>query len=105
MQNVQAGRCGISVHCFSEFRLKTALLLVLACVCATSSVARTTNSVRLEDYEGRLITAVELAFENSPPDSAAQAEFLSLLRVVAGTEFSAVRARESLQALLSFLIH
>jgi outer membrane protein insertion porin family len=53
----------------------------------------------LEDYEGRLIVSIELIFENSPSDSAAQAEFLSLLKVAAGTEFSAVRVRDSLQAL------
>src|SRR6202022_3382238 len=57
------------------------------------------RDARIEDYEGRPITAIELVFEGSPPDPAAQAEFLSLLRVVPNTEFSAVRVRESLQAL------
>lgn len=54
---------------------------------------------RLEDYEGRLIVAVELVFENAPADSAGQDEFAGQLRVAAGTEFSAVRVRDSLQAL------
>jgi outer membrane protein insertion porin family len=54
---------------------------------------------RIEDYEGRPITAIELTFEASPPDAAAQSEFLSLLKVAPNTEFSAVRVRESLQAL------
>src|SRR5690349_16845691 len=59
---------------------------------------RTPNNPRLEDYEGRSIVSVELTFENSPLDQAAQAEFLSLLKVASGTEFSAVRVRDSLQA-------
>src|SRR5690242_10730905 len=66
-----------------------------ACVPATDS----TTNARLEDYEGRSIVSVELTFENSPPDQGAQAEFLSLLKVASGTEFSAVRVRDSLQAL------
>jgi outer membrane protein insertion porin family len=51
------------------------------------------------DYEGRLIAAVEIELEGTPPDATAQSELLSLLRVTANTEYSAVRVRESLQAL------
>lgn len=57
------------------------------------------SDVRMEDYEGRLITAIELTFEGSVADSAAEAEFLTLLKVAPNTEFSAVRIRDSLQAL------
>jgi outer membrane protein insertion porin family len=53
----------------------------------------------MDDYEGRLITSVEVVFEGSPPDNSAQADFLSILRVAPNTEFSAVRVRDSLQAL------
>jgi outer membrane protein insertion porin family len=51
------------------------------------------------DYEGRLIAAVEMELEGTPPDAAAVAELLSLVRVAANTEYSTVRVRESLQAL------
>ncbi|MGH9966875.1 MAG: POTRA domain-containing protein [Pyrinomonadaceae bacterium] len=53
----------------------------------------------MDDYEGRLITSIEVVFEGSPTDLAAQADFLSILKVVPNTEFSAVRIRDSLQAL------
>ncbi|HEV8136411.1 MAG TPA: POTRA domain-containing protein [Pyrinomonadaceae bacterium] len=66
---------------------------------AEDNSARTTINARIEDYEGRQIVSVELTFENSPPDQSAQGEFLSLLKVGSGTEFSAVRVRDSLQAL------
>ena len=52
-----------------------------------------------DEYEGRTITSVEIAFEGSPADPAAEAEFLSIVRVVPNTEFSAVNVRDSLQAL------
>jgi outer membrane protein insertion porin family len=51
------------------------------------------------DYDGRLIAAVEVVIEGSPPDAAAQAEFASILTLRAGDEYGAVRARESLKAL------
>ena len=75
------------------------LLLVLLFTFTVVTFAKTAGGPRLEDYEGRLIVSIELAFENSPPDSASQAEFLSLLRIAAGTPFSAVKVRDSLQAL------
>ena len=79
------------------------LLFVFCCClflnCSLIVNADTPPNARLEDYEGRLIVAVELTFENSPADAASQAEFLSLLKVAAGTEFSAVHVRESLEAL------
>ena len=51
------------------------------------------------EYEGRLVSSVEIAFEGSPADPAAEAEFLSIIRVLPNTQFSAVALRESLQAL------
>lgn len=80
------------------------LLMFVFCCCLFLNFALVVNAdsppnARLEDYEGRLIVAVELTFENSPADAASQAEFLSLLKVAAGTEFSAVHVRESLEAL------
>jgi outer membrane protein insertion porin family len=49
------------------------------------------------DYEGRPIEAVEVVIEGSANDTTAQAEFASLITV--GREYSAVRIRESLEAL------
>jgi outer membrane protein insertion porin family len=51
------------------------------------------------EYEGRLITSVEITLEGSLPDPAAEAEFLSIVRVLPNTQFSAVAVRDSLQAL------
>ena len=53
------------------------------------------------DYEGRPVAAVEVTFEGSPPDPTAQAEFQSLLKIVAGGEYSAVKAHQSLQDLFA----
>ena len=64
---------------------------------AFSSAARASST--FEEYEGRQITAIEVAFEGSPADPAAQAEFLSIIRFAPNTEFSAVSIRDSLQAL------
>ena len=63
---------------------------------ARASVA---TDARIEDYEGRQITAVELVFEGSTSTPATQAEFVSLLKVAPNTQYSAVQVRESLQAL------
>jgi outer membrane protein assembly factor BamA len=52
-----------------------------------------------EEYEGRPVVAVEISFDGSEPDPAVEAEFLSIIRVVPNTEFSAVVVRDSLQAL------
>ncbi len=51
------------------------------------------------DYEGRPIGAIEITFEGSPPDAAAEAEFLSIIKVAPNIEYSAVAIRDSLQAL------
>lgn len=51
------------------------------------------------EYEGRLVSSVEIAFEGSPADPTAEAEFLSIVRVLPNTQFSAVAIRDSLQSL------
>lgn len=68
------------------------LLVLLGFVSARAGVT-------FEEFEGRTITAVEIVFEGSPAEPAAEAEFLSIIRVVPNTPFSAVTVRESLQAL------
>ena len=61
--------------------------------------ARIFADTGIDNYEGRVITSIEIVFEGSPPDATAQSNFLSLLKVVPNAEFSAVRVRESLQTL------
>jgi outer membrane protein assembly factor BamA len=70
--------------------LAAILLLMPVVVRASSTFA---------EYEGRLISGVEITFEGSPADPAAEAEFLSIVRVLPNTQFSAVNLRDSLQAL------
>jgi len=65
----------------------------------TVAQAAAAKDARIEDYEGRQISAVELVFEGTATGPAAQAEFTSLLKVAPNTQFSAVRVRDSLQAL------
>src|SRR5712691_6378933 len=79
------------------------LLRVLSFLCVLAALL-TLNATAIAapdtgDLEGRPIQTVEVVFEGSPPDPAAQAEFLSLLNVAPGTDYSAVHIRDSLQAL------
>ena len=53
------------------------------------------------DYEGRPVAGVEIVIEGSPADATAQAEFQSLLKITNGGEYSAVKARQSLQDLFA----
>src|SRR5947209_4040914 len=61
---------------------------------SASSFAQATGN-----YEGRTITSVEVVIEGSPRDEAAEAEMLSSLHVASGGLYTAVRVRDSLQAL------
>ena len=63
------------------------------------TVARASKDARIEDYEGRQISAVELVFEGTENVPAAQAEFIALLKVAPNTQFSALHVRDSLQSL------
>src|ERR1041385_1628916 len=72
---------------------------MLGFLLATGARASTAKDARIEDYEGRQITAVELVFEGSASTPAAQADFMALLKVAPNTAYSAVRVRESLQSL------
>src|SRR5215218_10067088 len=81
----------------SSIRLAPIILLVLLFI--SRAQGATAKDARIEDYEGRQIAGVELVFEGSRQVPALQAEFISLLRVAANTPYSAVRVRESLQAL------
>ncbi len=72
------------------------LCILTAIVCAASITALAGG---MDEYEGRLITSIEVVFEGSPADPAAQSDFLSILKIASNNEFSAVRVRDSLQAL------
>jgi outer membrane protein insertion porin family len=75
----------------------------LSTICVAIIVLLAFVSVRagvtFEEYEGRTVSAVEVVFEGSPADPTAEAEFVSIIRIVPNTQFSAVTIRESLQAL------
>jgi len=74
--------------------------VLIACLCASSVLSKEGRNPRIEDYEGRQISAVELVFEGAAAATPnAQAEFLAMLKVAPNTQFSAVRVRDSLQAL------
>ncbi|HZI59827.1 MAG TPA: POTRA domain-containing protein [Pyrinomonadaceae bacterium] len=81
----------------SSIRLAPIILLVSLFI--SRAHGGTVKEVRIEDYEGRQIVAVELVFEGTRTFPTVQAEFMTLLRVAPNTAFSAVRVRESLQAL------
>ncbi len=71
------------------------LLLSILLAAFVPAVASST----FEEYEGRVISAIEIVFEGSPADPAAEAEFRSIIRILPNSEFSAVNIRNSLQAL------
>src|SRR5687768_3145444 len=81
----------------SSIRLAPIILLVSLVI--SRAHGGTVKEVRIEDYEGRQIVGVELVFEGTRTFPTVQAEFMTLLRVTPNTPFSAVRVRESLQAL------
>jgi outer membrane protein insertion porin family len=78
---------------------KLLLVVMLGFSLLTAARASTAKDARIEDYEGRQISAVELVFEGSTSTPAAQAEFLAMLKVAPNTAYSAVHVRESLQSL------
>ncbi|HZE64267.1 MAG TPA: hypothetical protein VE056_10315, partial [Pyrinomonadaceae bacterium] len=73
------------------------VLLLIALLLATFVNANADSL--LQEYEGRAITSIEIAFEGSPSDPAAESEFLSIIKILPNTQFSAVAVRDSLQAL------
>lgn len=81
---------------FAPRKLIYSAILFFLLIAAPDAIAA---GGEIDDYEGRQVTTIEIVFEGSPPDTAAQADFLSILKIVPNTEFSAVRVRNSLQAL------
>jgi outer membrane protein insertion porin family len=85
-----------TTHSISKTVSSLALSIMLL-VSAYSSAAAIESG--LAEYEGRMISSIEITFEGSPPDAAAQADFLALLKATPNSELSMVRIRDSLQAL------
>jgi outer membrane protein insertion porin family len=84
-----------------KIRLLLILLLVLvfpSAICRNAA-GKPAKDARIEDYEGRQISGVEVVIEGPAADPNTQTEFLALLKVAPNTQFSAVRVRDSLQAL------
>ena len=75
------------------------LVVILGFSFLTVAQAGTAGDARIEDYEGRTITAVELVFEGTPENPNLQADLLSILKVAPNTQFAAERVRDSLQSL------
>ncbi len=83
------------------FRRRTFALVFAAAVwCgAWASPASASGAPDLTKYEGRDVASVEVVLEGTPRDARAEAALRALISVAPGTPFSAVRVRESLQAL------
>jgi outer membrane protein insertion porin family len=80
-------------------KIRLLLILLLVVVFVTDATSKPARDARIEDYEGRQISGVEVVIEGSAADANVQTELLALLKVAANTQFSAVRVRDSLQAL------
>ena len=73
-------------------------MLLLTSILLATFVTANADSI-LQEYEGRTITSIEITFEGSPSDPSAEVEFLSIIKLIPNTQFSAVAVRDSLQAL------
>lgn len=73
------------------------MLLIIGILLVTFTDASAYSN--FDEYEGRRITAIEINFEGTPSDPSAEAEFLSIIKIIPNTPFSAVALRDSLQAL------
>lgn len=94
-----AYRCLLNYRSWAMVAARIMLSAMLSLIGLSGICVKAETDARIEEYEGRPITSLELVFEGSPQDTAAEAEFLSLVKVSPNTEFSAVRVRDSLQAL------
>jgi outer membrane protein insertion porin family len=91
----RAARRPLAAHALARIFLARILLVVFLGLFGPTALAGPDP----DKYEGRQIATVEIVFEGSPPDAVAEAEFLSLVKVLPNTEYSAVRVRDSLQSL------
>ena len=79
--------------------LRTAVSFQLLLILAIAVHAAGTRDARFDDYEGRTVSDIEVVFEGSSQDTAAQGEFLTLLRISPNSEYSAERIHDSLLSL------
>ena len=77
--------------------------LYVFCLLPTAFCLLLFGSARAQvgEYEGRPVAAVEVAFEGTPADAGAEAEFRTILKVAPGSDYSAVKVRQSLQDLFA----
>jgi outer membrane protein insertion porin family len=90
-------------------RLILVIILLVACGArvsgapavgvAAAAVAAVEGVTDLSRFEGRTIASVEVVYEGAQRSATGEAELRTLLSVAPNTPFSAVRVRESLQAL------
>ncbi len=78
-------------------RTLLSIALTVVAFLAFSSPAHAGST--FEEYEGRVISSIEIVFAGSTADPSAHAEFLSIIRLAPNTEFSAVNIRNALQLL------
>ncbi|HXM36234.1 MAG TPA: POTRA domain-containing protein [Pyrinomonadaceae bacterium] len=76
--------------------LLASLVILLASFVFASGASTRTD---IGQYDGRTIASIEVVFEGSPTDEAAQKEFMAMLKVAPNTDYSVVRVRDSLDAL------
>ena len=83
-----------------KYPKRTTLLLVVILGLSFLTVAQggTAKDARTRHHEGH-VTRGRTRFEGTPDESNAIADLLSLLKIAPSTRFSAVRVRDSLQAL------
>ncbi len=74
-------------------------LVLVACGGLASGAPAVEGVSDLSRYEGRTVASVEVIYEGAARNAAGEAELRTLLTVAPNTPFSAVRVRESLQAL------
>jgi outer membrane protein insertion porin family len=77
-------------------RFLSCLLLSAVCLLFCSAA-----HAQVGDYERRPVASVEVVLEGTPADPSAQAEFLSIVRIRSGVEYTAVAARQSLHDLFA----
>ncbi|HZH91799.1 MAG TPA: POTRA domain-containing protein [Pyrinomonadaceae bacterium] len=74
-------------------------LLLVACGGRVSGASFVEGVTDLSRYEGRTVASVEVVYEGAARNATGEGELRQLLTVAPNTPFSAVRVRESLQAL------
>ncbi|HLL14217.1 MAG TPA: POTRA domain-containing protein [Pyrinomonadaceae bacterium] len=83
-----------------RFFILVLLLLVACCGHVSGATPAAVESVSdLSRFEGRTVASVEVVYEGAARNAAGEGELRQLLTVAPNTPFSAVRVRESLQAL------